>query len=346
MPEKPEGGTLMPLTRRTIMGTAAAALAMPAAAAPTRIDDAGFIKVGGIDQWVEVHGRSSANPVMLFLHGGPGEAMSPFREVFTPYENDFTVAIWDQRGAGKTYARSGGDKTPDMELEQFIRDGVEMADTLRKVYGKSKIVLCGHSWGAALGLYVAQRRPDLFHVFVGTGQPVSNALAVPSDERHARAILTAKGDKAGLKKLDDVAGLAVTDNKRRFATRAFTFGDEDKTFLTREGTYTGPDPDAATGAVGDWVHGYEFTSNVFVPKILGHETVDIVGYDVRVPFVVIQGRDDWICPTDVARDYLAKVKAPGKAFAEIRGGHFACYTDQPQFIAALRKHALKFCRDA
>ena len=323
----------MPLTRRTVMGSAAAALAAPAGASPARIDVAGFVKVGGIDQWVEVHGRSGANPVMLFLHGGPGEAMSPFPEVFRPYEDDFTVAVWDQRGSGKTYARSGGDKTPGMELEQFIRDGIEMAEALRARYGKSKIMLCGHSWGAALGLYVAQRRPDLFHVFVGTGQPVSNALAIPSDERHARAVLTARGDAAALKKLDDVAGLAVTDNKRRFATRAFSFGDEDKTFLAREEAFA-PDPDKATGDAGDWAHGYEFTSNIFVPKILGHETVDIVGYDIRVPFVVIQGRDDWICPTDVARDYLAKVKAPGKAFAEIRGGHFACYTDQPQFLAA------------
>lgn len=334
----------MPVSRRMVLGSVAAALAGPAIASPAAIDDAGFVRVGGIDQWVEVHGRHAGNPVMLFLHGGPGEAMSPFRELFAPYESDFTVALWDQRGSGKTYGRSGRDATPGMDLEQFIRDGVGMAEALRTRYGKSKIVLCGHSWGAALGLYVAQRRPDLFHLFVGTGQPVSNALAVPSDERHARAILTAKGDQPGLKKLDDVAGLPVTDNKRRFATRAFTFGDEDKTFLAREAF--APDPDKATGDAGDWTHGYEFTSNIFVPKILGHETVDIVGYDVRVPFVVIQGRDDWICPTDVARDYLAKVKAPGKAFAEIRGGHFACYTDQPQFLAALHKHALRYCRDA
>ena len=31
----------------------------------------------------------------------------------------------------------------------------------------------GQSWGAALGLQVAKRRPELFYVFVGCGQPVS-----------------------------------------------------------------------------------------------------------------------------------------------------------------------------
>jgi pimeloyl-ACP methyl ester carboxylesterase len=313
--------------------------------ATAAIDDAGFIKIGGIDQWVEVHSRRPGSPILLFLHGGPGEAMSPFRDLFSPYEDDLTIAIWDQRGSGKTYGRSGGDHTPGMELEQFIADTIEVADALRQRYGKSKIALMGHSWGAALGLYAAQRRPDLFSVFVGTGQPVSNALAVPADERHARAVLTAKGNKEGLKKLDAVADLPATDNKRRFAARSFLFGDEDKTFLAREEAFA-PDPLKATGDAAGWAHGFQFTSDVFVPKILGHETVDIVGYDIRVPFVVIQGRDDWICPTEVARDYVAKVKAPAKAFAEVRGGHFACYTDQPQVLAALREHALKFCHDA
>ncbi len=69
------------------------------------IDESGFVSIGGIDQWIAIQGQSRSNPVILFLHGGPGEAQSPFLDQFKPWENDFTVVNWDQRGGARP---SGG----------------------------------------------------------------------------------------------------------------------------------------------------------------------------------------------------------------------------------------------
>ncbi len=329
--------------RQAMLAGAAAVIAAQAKASPGGVDDGGFLPIGGIDQWVQVRGRDAAAPLMLFLHGGPGEAMSPFASRFEPYEQDFTVALWDQRGAGKTYGRSGRDATPGMDRQQFVQDGVEVAQALLRRHGKRKLVLVGHSWGAALGLYIAQRRPDLFHAFVGTGQPVSNALAVESQERWARGVMTAKGDQEGLSKLDAVADLPPTDDRRRFATRGLILGPDDQAFIAVERAYVGPQPFPKTGDIADWVGGFSFTSNVLVPKIMKAEVVDVAGYDVPLPYGVIQGRDDRICPTEVARDYVAKVRAPAKAFTEIDGGHFACLTHQAAFLEALRRYVPPLC---
>src|SRR3954463_9128588 len=35
------------------------------------IDEASYVRVGGIEQWVTIRGQDRANPVLLFLHGGP-----------------------------------------------------------------------------------------------------------------------------------------------------------------------------------------------------------------------------------------------------------------------------------
>jgi pimeloyl-ACP methyl ester carboxylesterase len=315
--------------------------ALGATARPVKTS--GFVRIGGLDQWVTTQGGKSSAPVVLFLHGGPGEAMSPFLEIFRPYEQDFTWAIWDQRGSGKTYGRYGA-TTPGMDAEQFILDTIELARYLRHRLSRQKIVLVGHSWGAALGLQVAKRRPDLFYAFVGTGQPVSNELGLLSQERYARKVLTEKNDAAGLKTLDEAVQLPATDPKRRFAVRKVLFGEEDGTFLSREDTFMGPKPYPTKGDVADWIAGYTFTSNVLVPKIIGKELIDIVGFDVPLPFIVVQGRDDHITPTDVAHDYFEKVKAPAKAFGEISGGHFACYTNPDGFLGALRQHVLPLCK--
>lgn len=335
--------------REALIGLAAAPLAAHASAAAhtSRVAEEGFVRVGGIDQWVSVRGDDARAPLMLYLHGGPGEAMSPFQDLFVPYEKDFLVALWDQRGAGKTYARNGRDATPGMDPDQFLHDGIELAELLRRRWNKRKVVVVGQSWGAALGIRMAKERPDLFHAYVGTGQPVSVRLTELAQERYARRVLKAKGDTAGLAALDAASKLPLSDPKRRSATRKLDFGPEDQKFLSREDAYMGPKPWPKTGEVADWIGGYLFTSDTLVPKLFaGPDVVDQVGYSFALPFFVIQGKDDHIAPTEVARDYVAKVHAPAKAFAVIEGGHFACLTNPAGFLAELRRHVLRRIRIA
>jgi len=64
-----------------------------------RIEEARFVPLGGIEQWITIRGASRANPVLLILHGGPAEVASPLIEQFAPFEQDFIVVQWDQRGA-------------------------------------------------------------------------------------------------------------------------------------------------------------------------------------------------------------------------------------------------------
>jgi pimeloyl-ACP methyl ester carboxylesterase len=341
---------MVELSRRdAFIGMAAASLSarVTARRIAEPVADEGFVAVGGIEQWVSVRGNDSRAPLMLYLHGGPGEAMSPFLDVFAPYQQDFLVAVWDQRGAGKTYARSGRDSTPNMTQEQFIRDGIELSELLRRRWNKRKIILVGQSWGSTMSIQMAKRRPDLFHANVGTGQAVSRKLTELAQERHARAILTAKGDKPGLEALDAAVKLPLDDSKRRFATRKFDIGPEDQKFLAREDSFIGAKPWPKTGPVADWIAGYSFTSDTLVPKLIaGPDVAELAGHQFAVPIVVVQGKEDYICPTEVARQYVAKIHAPAKAFVEIDGGHFACLTNPEAFLRALRRYVLPHVNSA
>ena len=41
-----------------------------AISSPKGIDEASFVTVGGIEQWITIRSQDRDNPVLLFLHGG------------------------------------------------------------------------------------------------------------------------------------------------------------------------------------------------------------------------------------------------------------------------------------
>src|SRR5690242_11340779 len=86
---------------------------------PDRIEEATFITLGGIEQWITIRGHDDKAPVLLLLHGGPGDVQSPYMDSYAPYERDFVIVQWDQRGAGKTYEKYK-EHTPDLTLSQLI----------------------------------------------------------------------------------------------------------------------------------------------------------------------------------------------------------------------------------
>jgi pimeloyl-ACP methyl ester carboxylesterase len=125
------------------------------------------ITLGGFEQAVLVRGEDRRNPVLLYVHGGPGSAHLPIARHYSgSLEKHFVVVHWDQRGAGAS-CRSVDWTT--LSLKRIVDDTIELAQVLGQ--GR-KIFLIGHSWGSLVGALAVQRRPDLFYAYVGTGQLV------------------------------------------------------------------------------------------------------------------------------------------------------------------------------
>src|SRR5260370_25498261 len=138
---------------------------------PNGIDEASDVKIGGLEQWITIRGEDRKNPVLLLLHGGPGDATNPWGYAgFRTWLKYFTVVPWDQRGAGRTFGRNGAAAASTITIDRMAKDGVELAELLSKKLQKDKIVLVGHSWGSILGVFMVKARPELFYAFVGTGQ--------------------------------------------------------------------------------------------------------------------------------------------------------------------------------
>ncbi len=172
------------------VATAAATLAVvllatsflrPASTAPVVGADGGALAgsiaelvrlpIGGRDQALMIRGHRADAPVLLHLAGGPGGTDIGAMRADTGLERLFVVVTWDQRGTGKSYASL--DPVETLTLDGMVRDTIELTEHLRDRFAQERIYLTGNSWGSTLGVLAAQRRPDLYHAFIGTGQMVS-----------------------------------------------------------------------------------------------------------------------------------------------------------------------------
>ncbi|WP_233713494.1 alpha/beta fold hydrolase [Lederbergia citri] len=134
------------------------------------IVEGGYVKIGGIDQWITIRGENRNHPVLLLIHGGPASTYSIFSPLLRSWEKHFIVVQWDQRGAGTTFGKNGKDGSGAITFERLAKDGIEVAEYLRGKLGHQKIILIGSSAGSLIGIMMAKLRPDLFYAYVGTDQ--------------------------------------------------------------------------------------------------------------------------------------------------------------------------------
>jgi pimeloyl-ACP methyl ester carboxylesterase len=126
------------------------------------------IRLGGVSQWILIRGNSVENPLLLKLHGGPGQAEMATVRFNRLLEKDFIVVEWDQRGAGKSAQAIDPERA--MNIAQLVEDTHELTQFLLKRFHRKNLILVGSSWGSVIGIETVKKYPDEYRAFVSTGQ--------------------------------------------------------------------------------------------------------------------------------------------------------------------------------
>jgi pimeloyl-ACP methyl ester carboxylesterase len=278
-----------------------------------------FVNINGAEQGMLIRSRDTANPVLLYLHGGMPEYFLA-QKYPTGLEDHFTVVWWERRGSGISYRP--GTPVKDLTLEQFIADTREVANYLRQRFGKDKIYLMGHSGGTFVGIQTAQRAPELFHAYIGMAQ-MSHQL---KSERLAYEYMLARfreqgnrgmvrrleaapvtmdgGTPAGYLALRDPAmhplGIGTTHDMSSHITGVFL-----QSFTCR--AYT------LTEKVNLWRAKSQAGVSILWDDILATDLSQRVT-QLETPVYFIHGRYDYTVSYVLAREYLAKIRAPVKGF--------------------------------
>lgn len=308
-----------------------------------------WIEINGMKQGMFIRGENPNNPVILYLHGGPGTPMLQFisyLEKEERLEKYFTVCYWDQRGAGMTYDKSTDPTT--MTVEQMVEDTDAVTEYLKSRFGQNKIYLLGHSWGSYLGVKAVEKYPDNYLAYIGIGQVTnhveSEQLSYDYMLTHAKEI----NDKKVIEKLekydpnaDDFPTLDYLLSRTAILNKygigqlhqGVTFPEILFSLFVFKGYTVSEKINWLLGADSSMIH-------LFPP--LSKDNLFTSSAKVEVPFYIIQGAFDYQVSQVLAEKYLNALDAPKKEFFKLANSAHSPNMEEPEkFIEIFRKIALE-----
>ena len=279
--------------------------------------------IGGISQALYFRGEDIKNPVILFVHGGPGQPEIPFLHDFQyPWEAHFTIVHWDQRNTGKTFFWNDPEAIlKTLNFERVLSDAHEVAQYIREKLNQDKIIVLGHSWGSVLGTALVQSCPQYFSAYIGLAQVVN----MRDNERVGFDMLLElarkKGNNKDIRAIESLAPYppnAAFD--KSFISRLITV----RQLQAKYGIATGGDLKTIfrllTSPHYSWQEKGYYSKDVLanqlpIFKYLFNE-FDIHNFvtTFEIPVFIVMGERDYNSPHTLARDFFEEISAPHKAF--------------------------------
>jgi len=303
----------------------------------TGIEEHTFLELGGIEQFVQIRGECTSNPVIIAVHGGPANPLPHLAYQFQrELEKDYTIVHWDQRGSGRTYFKNTGVEQPDTSLELILSDMDQLVDYARERFSQDQVIVMGQSWGTIVGIHYVQRNPEKVSTFVSVSQVVSvlEGIELMADKALARA------EQAGNQRdVQELAGLieklqTVTDYSPELMRNFIRITTLTLRYLPYEYQQSIPRY-AWNSATSPTISLTDLRWFLTIAQIERFEQIQssilqtCFTFDARtqaptldVPVHFIVGSDDWITPATLTEAYFEAIDAPHKTLTILEGaGH-------------------------
>lgn len=298
-----------------------------------------WVRLNGDRQNIRVVTNDKSNPVVLFVHGGPGVCD---RHWVYNYQAErfvnagYTIVMWDQRGSGKSY-KYFRTKRADLCVNDYVEDCKALVEWLCKKFNKEKIVLIGHSWGTIIGTPFCKKYPEHIAAYVGQGQFVEGSENELISFNYCLEEAKKAGDKQIVKALEghSPVGGVYDDHKAMMAERdALTkYGGAEwnnrgglvdslvKPFLKYDGYHLWNLPKYALGAL--------YLTDVLWPEVVSGDYFKEVP-ELTMPVLMTIGRHDYNTPFEIAERWYNALKAPVKEWVWFEDSAHSPIKEEPE----------------
>ena len=276
------------------------------------INESMFVDINGTKQWINIYGEKIENPVLLYLHGGPGSSTSDIDYVITrKWADVYTVVTWDQRNCGKSYDAQQNEI--ELTRELFLEDGKEMTEFIRDYLSVDKITILGHSWGSIYGANLVLEYPEYYECFIGTGQLVDSL----DNERSFReeALIWSEVDEESLELVrqldpDNITMEHISARNALMEKYGYSMMKDGSDYNLVTTVIFNPNY-----TLVDWANYFSRDMSVYLAFFQSEEFQDFSlkgRLEYAVPYYNINGNMDYQTNYKLAQEYFDSVEAPYK----------------------------------
>lgn len=293
------------------------------------------VEIRGVRQFISIRGSDIRNPLLVFLHGGPGTAVMPLSRTYNgELEKHFIVVNWDQRGAGRSTIHDGDYAT--LTMDDFVEDAYRLIQILCERHGKSKVYVMGHSWGSLVGMMLARKHPDVVQKFYSIGQLVDVRIS----EQRAYEYLLAHATGEQRRLLLQEVGPPETgwyragyDGFRKARNLLLETGGVlyQRTSFSRLVVSCVLSREYGPLSIPGWLRGSQRSLEVLWPGIVTKANLFQDAPELKVPVVFLVGRHDHNADSGLTEEYYRALKAEKKIYWFEASGHAPNYEESERF---------------
>ncbi len=306
-------------------------------------DDERVVKLNGNKQNIRIVSNDLSNPVILFVHGGPGAcdrniALHSQGERLTAL--GYTMVVWDQRGAGKSFSPAIF-LNRKLKVQDYIEDARALVEYLCKELNQEKIVVFGRSWGTMVCTMLCDQYPEHIAAYIAQGQIVEGEANEAVSWAYALEEARKAGNLEDVEKLEDIepvkglypSALAMSAQRNllskyggaEWKDRGGYFTHMVKPFLKYDGYHFWELPAFAIGGA--------YLSTFLWPQVVQHDFTKEIP-ELSVPVLMTIGRHDYNTPAPLAEEYFELLKAPVKKWTWFEESAHSPVSEEPEKWAA------------
>ncbi len=300
-------------------------------------------RLGGYDQKVLIEGKKEELPVVITLHGGPGNPV-PFsvgcRGLLPEFTDHFIMVYWDQLGCGINNHVIDDTFT----IESFVQMTLDLIGEVKKLFPANKIFVFSMSWGSILSAKILEKSAHIADGVVVWGQIVSN-LFFNSDVMNAlehsdipkkklARIKAARKETASPKELQLISS----------SIKKYTSGYQNKKGAQApmgemiKGVLTSPDY-KFRDFIATVINGYRKNRSLWQENLCLDLSETL--RNVQIPYIILQGDTDIVTSTQAVRQLVVNSDNPNlKCIVVENSGHVPGSAGMNQALRMLNELAV------
>ncbi|RJX38538.1 alpha/beta hydrolase [Paenibacillus pinisoli] len=290
------------------------------------------IDINGARHTVMIRGENRNNPILLFVHGGPGSSEIPYvRKYQNMLEKQFTIVHYDQRGSGKSYHFF--EDYSVLTADQLVDDLLALTEQMKTRLKQDTVILAGHSFGTYIGMKAAAKSPESFSAYIGIGQVGDHHASEQDSFAYVLKEAKAARAEADIRQLERLRPLIESGEEMTPRSLIRKYGGASRQIDDNRDYYEGflLNPEYNGLDVLRYVRGVAETQAGLLAEESARPLPEIVR-ELAIPCYFVMGAHDYMTSVKAAQAYFELLEAPKKEFIVFEhSAHYPQFEEKERF---------------